>query len=99
MLGVKTGHSETGGNMRTLFALAILACGMLAMDAAADAASRSKSKRGAKAAYVHKGKVEQARADLVCAERARHEDPSGRFAGYPCWARESFALGANIDTQ
>jgi hypothetical protein len=25
--------------------------------------------------------------------RAQNEDPAGRFAAYPCWARETFARG------
>ena len=27
-------------------------------------------------------------------ERARHEDPSGVYAGYPCWAREALGAGS-----
>ncbi len=26
----------------------------------------------------------------VCEERAQAADPSGQYAGYPCWAREAF---------
>lgn len=26
----------------------------------------------------------------VCEERAQAADPSGLYAGYPCWAREAF---------
>jgi hypothetical protein len=26
----------------------------------------------------------------VCEERAFAEDPTGKYAGYPCWAREAF---------
>lgn len=28
---------------------------------------------------------------LACEERAQNADPSGQYAGYPCWAREAFA--------
>jgi hypothetical protein len=27
---------------------------------------------------------------LVCEERAQAADPTGLYAGYPCWAREAF---------
>jgi hypothetical protein len=26
-------------------------------------------------------------------QQAQNEDPADQFAGYPCWARESFARG------
>jgi hypothetical protein len=26
----------------------------------------------------------------VCEERAQAADPTGQYAGYPCWAREAF---------
>jgi len=98
--------------MRTLLALAILMGGLLALEAAAD--DTVKSKRGAKSAYSdtdkgkrkgERGKGDRARSDqerkarIVCEERARHEDPTGQYAMYPCWAREAFARGANIDMQ
>jgi hypothetical protein len=79
--------------MRTLLAIVIFASGVLALDSPADAAR--KSKRGAKPAYSHQPK----KVDLACEERARHEDPTGDFASYPCWAREAFARGRNIDSR
>jgi hypothetical protein len=95
--------------MRTLLALAVLAGGMLALEAAADDAV--KSKRGAKSAHSDsdkdKGervKSERAKSEreskvrIVCEERARHEDRTGQYAMFPCWAREAFARGANIDS-
>jgi hypothetical protein len=97
--------------MRTLLALAVLAGGMLALEAVADDAV--KSKRGAKSAYSDKGKdkdkgervkSERAKSEreskvrIVCEERAHHEDPTGQYAMFPCWAREAFARGANIDS-
>jgi len=30
------------------------------------------------------------RGESECERRARAEDPSGQYAGYPCWARETF---------
>jgi tetratricopeptide (TPR) repeat protein len=30
------------------------------------------------------------REEIEC-ERARHADPAGRYAGFPCWAREAFS--------
>jgi hypothetical protein len=90
--------------MRTLLAFMILAGGLLAVEAAAD--DQPRSKRGAKSAYTDKGKgdrrkaearSDQRRAQAVCEERARHEDPSGQYRMFPCWAREAFARGANID--
>jgi hypothetical protein len=82
--------------MRILLAILVFAGGMLALDSAADAARKSKG--GAKAwSYSYKPKLHLPKADVVCAERARHEDPSGQFANYPCWAREGFARGGNIN--
>jgi hypothetical protein len=83
--------------MRTLLAIAILAGGLLALDATA--AEPGKSKRSPKSSYSHKAKDYRPKADNACAERARHEDPSGQYASYPCWAREAFARGANINMQ
>lgn len=31
----------------------------------------------------------------LCEERAQAEDPTGLYAGYPCWARESFGRGSS----
>jgi hypothetical protein len=78
--------------MRTLLAIVIFAAGMLSLDSTADAAR--KSKRIAKPQYAQQQKV-----DEVCEERARHEDPTGEFASYPCWAREAMARGRNIDAR
>jgi hypothetical protein len=72
--------------MRTLLAIVIFAGGLLALDAPADAAR--KYKRTAKSQYYH-----YRRRNSVCEERARHEDPTGRYAGFPCWAREAFGRG------
>jgi len=34
------------------------------------------------------------REQQVCEERAQAADPTGLYAGYPCWAREAFGRGA-----
>lgn len=77
--------------MRTLLAIVIFAGSVLALDSTADAAR--KSKRGAKPPYSYQPK----KVDVACEERAQHEDPAGHFASYPCWAREAFARGRNIN--
>ena len=30
---------------------------------------------------------------LACEERAQADDPTGLYAGYPCWARSAFGRG------
>jgi hypothetical protein len=35
------------------------------------------------------------RGESECQRRARAEDPTGLYAGYPCWARESFGRGGS----
>ena len=60
--------------------------GIIALHATADAAR--KSKRSAAPPYYYYAP----QVDPVC-ERARAEDPTGLFAGYPCWAREAFGRG------
>jgi hypothetical protein len=42
-------------------------------------------------AYYYAG--QPPRGDSECERRARAEDPTGQFAGYPCWAREAFGRG------
>jgi hypothetical protein len=80
--------------MRTLVAVAIFAAAMLSLDATADAAT--KSKRSAKQQHAAQQKSNPA-VDAICEDRARNEDPAGQYANYPCWAREAFARGRNID--
>ena len=84
--------------MRIILAIVIFAGGMLALDATAQEAS--KSKRSAKQSQSHKAKkVSRSKAETACEARARQEDPTGQYASYPCWAREAFARGARIDNQ
>jgi hypothetical protein len=89
--------------MRTVLAIVVLLGGMLSLISTADADRRKK--RSAKASYQASQKHTRAKGQqharvtqeqLACEERARHEDPTGRYAGYPCWAREALARGANI---
>lgn len=74
--------------MRTLLAIVIFAGGIFALNSPADAARKYKG--GAKSpphhSYYRGG-------HSACEERARHEDPTGRYAGFPCWAREAFGRG------
>jgi hypothetical protein len=74
--------------MRTLLSIAIFMGGIFALNSAADAARYYK--RGAKApayGYPYPG------GDAVCEANAKHEDPTGLYAGFPCWAREAFGRG------
>jgi hypothetical protein len=74
--------------MRTLLSLAIVMGGVFALNSAANADRYDK--RGAKApvyGYPYPG------GNAVCEANAKHEDPSGVYAGYPCWAREAFGKG------
>jgi hypothetical protein len=75
--------------MRVLVVIVIFIGGLLPLDSMADAARKSKRST----------KPPQQKVDLACEARARHEDPSGDFAGYPCWAREALARGRNIDNR
>jgi hypothetical protein len=82
--------------MRTLLAVVICAGGFLAVQslalpAPADAA-RNQTARKYKAKAQPRYRFE--RRYSACEERARHEDPTGVYAGYPCWAREAFGRGS-----
>jgi hypothetical protein len=57
--------------------------GVLALNTTADAAQ--------KGYYTAPPRYLSERA--VCEARAQHADPSGQYAGYPCWAREAFSRG------
>ena len=81
--------------MRTLLAIALLAVGIVALHTPADSADAVK-KTGAKA-RSHSATAQPriySREEVEC-ERAQHEDPTGLYAGYPCWAREAFGRGRN----
>ena len=77
--------------MRTLLAIAMILVGV----SASEAQQRGKVKR-----YYYAPNYDYApnyyyapRGDSECERRARAEDPTGLFAGYPCWARETFGRG------
>ena len=75
--------------MRVLIATLILLSGTFAMNSTADAARRAK--RSANSPYYYT----YPRDESECERRARAEDPSGQYAGYPCWAREIFGRGGS----
>ena len=80
--------------MRTLLAIAIFLGGIFAVNNTSADAAR-KAKRSAQPPYYYRAPPPYySRERLVCEERARNEDPAGRYAGYPCWARESFGRGS-----
>ena len=80
--------------MRTLLAVAIVVGGMIALSQAADAARKYKRSADRSYSYGYSAYPRFSRQEIEC-ERAWHEDPSGRFAGFPCWAREAFGRGSN----
>jgi hypothetical protein len=72
-----------------LLAVALVAVsvgGVLALSPDADAAHRRAVKR-------HYYVPPQYSREAIECERAQHEDPTGLYAGYPCWAREAFSKG------
>jgi hypothetical protein len=78
--------------MRALLAFVILVGGMLTLSPPnAGADTDSARKRSAKSDHDAQSR-HLARQQVEC-ERARHEDPSGVYAAYPCWAREVFGRG------
>jgi hypothetical protein len=80
--------------MRILLAFAVLAGGVVALDTPADAARKRTAKQPYKSSYAAKPRYQyQDYREQVECERARNEDPTGEFASYPCWARETFARG------
>ena len=80
--------------MRTLLAIVIV-LGALASSATAEA----ERKRTAKARDHSAQQRSSQREQVVECEKARHEDPTGSFGGYPCWAREAFARGSQGNRQ
>jgi hypothetical protein len=79
--------------MRTLLAIALFTGGILALQVPADSADAVKKPRAKpRAAAATSQPRAYTREDVEC-ERAQHEDPSGIYAGYPCWAREAFGAG------
>ena len=77
--------------MRTLLAIVIFLGGIFALNPTADA---RKSKRIANPSYYSAAPSGISPRE-VCEQRAFAEDPTGRYAGYPCWARETFGRGSS----
>ena len=75
--------------MRALLAVLIFVSGLFAAESTADAARRSK--RSAQPPYYFAPPSSNLREQSLCEERAQNSDPAGRYAGYPCWAREVFS--------
>jgi hypothetical protein len=83
--------------MRTLLAtLLSLGC-LLPLTSTADAARRSPRAPGPSyynAPPTYYAPPPNALSERqVCEERAQAADPTGQYAGYPCWAREAFGRG------
>jgi hypothetical protein len=74
-------------------AFVLVASSMLALNATADAARKSKRIARAHHYYYKAHPRYSARERLEC-ERAQQEDPTGLYAAYPCWARETFGRGS-----
>lgn len=83
--------------MRTLLSIAMVMGGIFALDSAANAGR--KAKRSTQPPYYAVQPPQQLREQLLCEERAQNEDPSGKYAGYPCWAREMFGRGDSTGGQ
>ena len=77
--------------MRTLLAIVMFVSGILPPSAGANAAR--KSMRSAKTPINAVQPRNFPRGDAVCERRARADDRTGEFAGFPCWARSAFGQG------
>jgi len=77
--------------MRTLLAIAMILVGA----SASEAQQRGKAKRYYAPNYYYYAPYYyySPRVNSECERRARAEDPTGLYAGYPCWARETFGRG------
>jgi hypothetical protein len=74
--------------MRTLLAIVIGVGGMLSSHSTADA---RELRRRAQPPYYFAPPSSNPREQSPCEDRAQNADPAGRYAGYPCWAREVFS--------
>ena len=72
--------------MRALLTIVIFVGGTFALNSPADAARKFKGVN----VYYYAAKPLGCSA---CARRACAYDPTGEFAGYPCWARRAFSEG------
>jgi hypothetical protein len=93
--------------MRTLLALMLVMGAVIPSNATAQQAmpmgkksENANSKRAAKPSDTaarqpsNEKRLTDEKERLEC-DRARNEDPTGLFAGYPCWAREVFGRTQN----
>jgi hypothetical protein len=90
--------------MRILVAIVVLMAAVVALHAPADARKAKRAvvphdysddyadpphyRRGQPRHY--RGWPRYSREEVEC-ERARHADPTGTYAAYPCWAREALS--------
>ena len=91
--------------MRSLLALTLLLTGALVLPGDADARKRGNAYQP-RAYQPYYGQPydygppryyrapRYSRERAVCEERAQNEDPTGLYAGFPCWAREAFGRGS-----
>src|SRR5262249_41885422 len=91
-----------GQGMRVLSSVALAVACTLALSVPADAdpaGKRTEIKRPGGKKHVAKRHYYRrprrySRESVEC-ERARHADPGGYYAGYPCWAREALSPRGN----
>jgi hypothetical protein len=84
--------------MRALLATLVALSGVLAVTSTADAARKYRRAPGPPYYYAPPNNYYAPPAiseRQVCEERAFAADPSGQYAGYPCWAREAFGRGSS----
>jgi hypothetical protein len=74
--------------MRAFLAIGISVGGLLSLHSIADA--REPNRRARPPSYVPPSPPDHGERS-VCEDRAHNADPAGRYAGYPCWAREIFS--------
>jgi len=74
--------------MRALLAIVIAVGGMLSLHPIAGA---REPKHRARPPYHFVPPSSNPSEQALCEERAQNSDPAGRYAGYPCWAREVFS--------
>jgi hypothetical protein len=75
--------------MKTLMSAIIAMAALAGIAAHASAATRN-SERSADPYYAAQSSHDPTE-QQACEEQAFEADPSGQYAGYPCWARKAFA--------
>jgi hypothetical protein len=71
-----------------MLAVVIALSGILSLHSAAEG---QEAKRSARPPYYYTPPSSHLKEQSLCEERAQNSDPGGRYAGYPCWARETFS--------